>query len=372
MAQNVEYNSDKKLNLETLVPEQTIHTDYMRLIKMYEDYLNNMYNDDNIGNNVSNYLVVEKVPYFDNIDTEMDIQNTTAKVERWKNKSINDYANDNIKNVSKNVTFDYIKSHIPSGAQLYVQKPKIAETINSNGISLLEKIYRIADVHDPWLTPFNLLQEHADFMGYDNNLSLVNLERDSDYETEQQSRFMIESLPHWYKIKTTEDSIKLLLFTFGLYGGLLNYYTKDYSTNRENWSSAKNYFNEKTGYNLTDLTDIPDDYFPTPHFAIWYDMGVVGGNTLNNDETRKTVVRAINAIKPVNKIFSGIISIYQADPAKIRIQTAQISKWRLKANSLLYGTTNTQGDTGFFDSIDNEYVTNTTSYSYAVSNSILT
>jgi len=351
MGQHLEYNSNKKVDLQRLLPEQITESDFSRLIKVYEDTINNLYKADKSGNEIANYLNVTEVSAFEEINIERDIQNTESNlVQKWRNVPKRDYADQDIQNVSKNESFDYIKSHITSGSRLFVQYPIKAE--NNEGISLLEKIYRIADSHDAWLAPFDFIQKQAEFVGYDINNSLANIEKNTDYETEQQTRFMIDNLAHWYKIKTTEDSIKLLLFTFGLFGGLLNYYTEDYGVDRKKWQSSQNYYDEKLKYNASDLSEIPDNYFSTPHFAIWYDLGKSGGASLNKEKDRKAIVNAVNSIKPINKVFSGIITIFSADASEIRVHTSEHSLWRRNSKSLLRGTINTDKETGYFASID--------------------
>lgn len=104
-------------------------------------------------------------------------------------------------------------------------------------ISVLEKTYRITELFDPDLIPIELIQFYAQNLGYEVGLSRdnVGLDFDGTQTVSQESinqkkylRFMIRNLPTWYKIKTTRNSVKMMLYSFGLVGDFIYYFTRNY------------------------------------------------------------------------------------------------------------------------------------------------
>jgi hypothetical protein len=181
-------------------------------------------------------------------------------------------------------------------------------------ISILEKIFRLTETHDPELIDLEFIQFFASNLGYDvsvNRQEMGNLGEStsgecSENNSEKYLRFMVENLPNWYKIKTTQNAIKVMLFSFGLIGDILNYYTRNYKTD---WRlSRPEYYTSGTGEPVMreKLDTIPDNWYPTPHFAIWFDVRRSSTNFSFNTEKQNAIIRAIDSIRPLNTVFEGV------------------------------------------------------------------
>jgi hypothetical protein len=146
---------------------------------------------------------------------------------------------------------------------------------------------------------------------------------------EMQVRALIENLPYWYKIKGTDDSLKILLYSFGLIADIHNYYTEDYSPNRQNWEVADVFYNtsklKSNANNVNalseDFSNIPDDWYPTPHFQVKFDFNATWANSgktgvLSDMEKFGSMIEAIHASKPINNVFKGLAGIFRTSQAK--------------------------------------------------------
>jgi len=181
-------------------------------------------------------------------------------------------------------------------------------------ISILEKIFRLTETHDPELIDIEFIQFFASNLGYDvtinrqeiGNLGETTSGECSEVEADRYLRFMVQNLPNWYKIKTTHNAIKVMLFSFGLVGDILNFYTRDY---KADWQlSQPEYFTSGTNTPVMreNLDNIPDSWYPTPHFAIWFDVRRSATNFSFNIEKQNTIIRAIDSIRPINTVFEGV------------------------------------------------------------------
>ncbi len=212
-------------------------------------------------------------------------------------------------------------------------------------LSILEKIYRLIDLKDPAMMDIKYIQYFADYMGYDLDFNLDDFgnnlvnkrygqyytEKEKQENIEKQVRAMVESLPHWYKIKTTENALKIILYSFGLVADILTYYTKDYSHNRQDWETAdkKNIIKRYKSWSddryitIEDFygsvkegrPEIPDEWYPTPHFEVRYSINNsfdYETGSLFNDETKFAMLsKAIDAAKPINTVFEGLAALFQ-------------------------------------------------------------
>lgn len=183
-----------------------------------------------------------------------------------------------------------------------------SEFVESNKISMVEKIKRLADLKDPDVMDNRFLSHFASNLGYDvninrselGNLALANdSSADVNAEADAYMRFAIRNLPLWYKIKTTRNSLKMMLYSFGMVGDISSYYTN-------------NYLPEKDGgrwivpdYSMTNdsLVNVPDEFYPTPHFAVWVDLDVSENALSWEYAKRNQIVSAIESVKPVNTVF---------------------------------------------------------------------
>jgi hypothetical protein len=255
-------------------------------------------------------------------------------------------------------------------------------TTEEQAVGILEKIFKLLDLKDPNLIDFDYLGYFADHIGYDMKLNMFSFEdstvthekfikmvdakelelgttltfeeREAIYNAivgklstsvvaknysidlelvervkkefvELQVRALIENLPYWYKIKGTDDSIKILLYSFGLVSEIHNYYTKNYSVKQKDWDTADVFYNNssvKTDVNYVnrlteDLSNIPDDWYPTPHFSVKFDYNnswssLAGADSVMRDMGRfGEMVDAISAAKPINNVFKGLSGIFR-------------------------------------------------------------
>lgn len=182
---------------------------------------------------------------------------------------------------------------------------------NRTKIGLLEKIHRLSETHDPEYVDIEFIQMLASTLGYDVDLNSAELgvlqgQDPNDVCVQEDMnrylRFVVQNLPNWYKLKTTRDSIRIVLYSFGLVGDLITLWTKNYSTNDEDWLFFKD--------GIDDISTIPSDYFPTPHFAITIK---INESSIINEETRKSLIKAINSIRPVNTVFDSILGYAKED-----------------------------------------------------------
>ena len=238
------YGSCKLINLTNFLPEYQQNTEEFELVEFFEDFLNEMFSG------LCGFATEE-----DQISQD----------------------------VSK-LVFTYPDQNLSAS-------PKI---------SILEKVKRISELHDPDLIDINYIQFFAAHLGYN-----MNITRDevgfglfetggvcSASDNEDYLRFMVRNLPNWYKIKSTNDMMKIMLYSFGLVADIYTYYTNNYS----NW---------KMDY-IGDLSEIPDSWYPTPHFNIVVDVDESFGNIFFRLQEGEKIIRAILTNKPLNTVFRGL------------------------------------------------------------------
>ena len=241
-------------------------------------------------------------------------------------------------------------------------------------ISILEKINRLTQLFDPWLMPIDLIQFYAQNLGYEVGLNRQEFPTvdsldpvQAQIEANKFLRFMTSQLPEWYKIKTSRPSLKVMLYSFGLVGDVVYYYTKNYAdkfgallesqdlsnAEKEFYNKLNNagYFSYKEVYAdicklqinvielkntleadwiLTkwnpksvqeDVSNIPDEFYPTPHFRLWFNLlESIDSLHYSADVSRHDqMARAIMAIRPLNTVFEGITT-YTKVEADVYIQ----------------------------------------------------
>lgn len=266
------FGVNKVINLTNYVPEYLQYGDSYYLVKVFEDYLNEMYDGD-AGNVVT--------------------------------------------------------SAYDSGYETF-----FIESTNSDKISILEKIYRLTDLNDPELIDINNIQYFANNYGYN-----INVNRDqfgvignSVDEVEDYMRFMVSNLSNWYKIKTTRNSLKSMLFSFGLIGDVVYYYTKDYSDDEINWKYGDIFFDVSDGKLKEDLSQIPSDWYPTSHFSVWYDINKSNTNYSYDTSKQKQIVNAIESVRPANTVFRGIVGRWKTNTI-LKVNEVHRVRKAIKINS---------------------------------------
>ena len=198
--------------------------------------------------------------------------------------------------------------------QLKLNWPTNASYVTSaQKISILEKVSRLTELHDPDLIDLQYIQFYAANLGYDINISRNELgnsgtndnfgtteliEACSAVDINRYLRFVVQNLPSWYKIKTTRNSIKVMLYSFGLVADIIEYFTNNYKSFSANGRWRYNIDNSVTG--------IDPSYFPTPHFAIIVDFDL--SSDISFDVARRQkVINAIESIRPVNTVFRRLV-----------------------------------------------------------------
>lgn len=179
-----------------------------------------------------------------------------------------------------------------------------------NKISIVEKINRLTELHDPDYVDPEYIQFFANNLGYSVDIWRgeigVTVNQDSEDLCVQEDikrylRTVISELPNWYKIKTTDNAIKIMLYSFGLIGDLVTRFTSDYGPD-----IGDNWWNFRNGQESMSL--VPPGFYPTPHFAVRIDLDKSPTDYSQNEGTRDSVLASIESIRPVNNVLDGIMA----------------------------------------------------------------
>jgi hypothetical protein len=337
---------DKQIDLVSYLPEYINNTDTEKLVEVFEEYLNEMYDGDrSYGLSAQDLDITYCMTSACSLSAvEHSYEHNSYIVSATSAISLDTPAND-------------VKIIDLSGSCL----------INTKEISILEKIQRLTELVDPDYIPIELIQFYGSNLGFDN----VDLSRDNvgyDYvggneEANQKKylRFLMNNLSTWYEIKGTRSAIKLAMYSFGLVGDFVYYYTLDYMDKQginsidslspylikpgmsfqeiqeikcilSQWEEFK-YNRQKfwetlkalqkgfgdnwqtTNLNIEslveDISDIPDNYFSTPHFKLYYDLEESGNYSIDV-EKQNIIGKAILSIKAINQVFDGVTAKFNA------------------------------------------------------------
>lgn len=283
------YGNPRNLNLTDYLPNYLKDSETQELVQFFQDFLNNMYND--IGG--------------------------------WQVSSTNIPVSANPSSVSVNSSYNINGTNYPTEADnvelLDLSWPSNASASNPT-ISILEKVNRLTELHDPDLIDIDYIQFFAKNLGYNisvyrNEVGISGTSNESFFGVETSGvcsqsdinkylRFVVSNLPSFYKIKTTRNSIKVMLYSFGLVGDIVNYFTDSYSpmTLGGKWQADIS----------SDLEDIPETYFPTPHFAIA--INLEQSVDISFDSARlNSVIRAIESVRPANNVFRKLLGYFNTN-----------------------------------------------------------
>jgi len=321
------YGSNKLINLTYFLPNNVKITDTSAFLYQFEDYLNNMFEGED-GFSLSsidltitrNYLTSGEYVSADNITSGdyINFREFTYDLE------------------SSDTNIASATSAIPTDTYDDTQKIVIGLPTNAydddRKISILEKTKRLTELQDPDLIPIKIEQD-ANYSNYDFiTLLAKNFGYQVDVSREQLAytgsitdlastenlatsaadivkylRFLVASLPQWYKIKTTDNAIKVMLYSFGLIGGMLPYYTQDYIYK---WKLA-----DENG----SVENIPDDYYASPHFAVGVDIIESTGSITFDDDRRQKILDAIESVRPINTVFERLVGLATFDLPVVNI-----------------------------------------------------
>jgi hypothetical protein len=206
-------------------------------------------------------------------------------------------------------------------------------------ISILEKIFRLSYLHDADAIDLEYIQFFANYLGYDINISrgdignLANVDLTSVntigddpnndiYESElsrRYLRFAIRNLPTWYRIKTTRNAIKVMLFSFGLVGDILTNFTAPiedggYDNDELKWLTYDDRYADSS---LT--SQIPSEWFGTPHFSISVDYD---NSPVNWFKQLPMIIDAIESIRPINTVLDEISATLKRRVYPIHVRAA--------------------------------------------------
>jgi len=192
--------------------------------------------------------------------------------------------------------------------------------LDGSKLTILEKVKKLTQMHDPDLIDYEYLQFYANLIGYNigitkDILSQINGEDENSDNVNKQIRQIVRELPNWYKIKSTRDSIRVMLYSFGIIGNMQQYYSNDYSAFTLNTSTA---IGETS-------SDIINDNWPTPRFAIEI-------NLLESIPSWVTqisnIIKLIDEIKPINVVLDRIrASLYVQSTDQSTVISTAASKY---------------------------------------------
>ena len=288
------FGACRNINLVEYLPLYLRGGETEEFLVLFEEFLNNMYSGLCGWQTTSTELPVTQ----DSILTNAKTESATAEL-----------------NFSYDVSGTSASTEATKAEQLSLEWPTNAlYPTSAQKISILEKVARITELHDPSLIDIEYIQFFASNLGYSVNVSrdevgVSGTTTESFGTTEYQGdcnesdinrylRFVVENLPTWYKIKTTRNAVKVMLYSFGLVGDLIEYFTDNYKQTSDGGSWRADFSGN--------LNEIDNDWFPTPHFAIYIDFDLSSDITFEL-QRRNKVVRAIESIRPINTVFRRLV-----------------------------------------------------------------
>lgn len=176
-------------------------------------------------------------------------------------------------------------------------------------LSVLEKINKLTTLHDIDNVEQKYIPYLSNMLGYDINFDKnsigqfggVNLGLsgdDLDSYKDKVLRFVVSNLPNWYSIKTTRNSMKIMLLSFGLIGDVIELYTLDYD---KEWKLNKVNENSIVG------EDIGTDWYPTPHMSIGINLNESNMEVVNSISLRDDILDAMESIRPANVVVDSLL-----------------------------------------------------------------
>lgn len=179
-------------------------------------------------------------------------------------------------------------------------------------ISILEKINKLKDFKDIDALDSDYFQFFADHFGYEVNVNRESIglfsTSGSEKEIDDYIRLSLKNLPNFNRLKSSEDAISIMLFSFGVIADIVYLWTNDYD---KNWKGESRY------NNINVRAEIPDTnppYYPTSHFKLAVNYSQTPPNWISNFDK---IIAIIDTIKPINTVFkefSGYFEPIVQDP----------------------------------------------------------
>lgn len=291
-SENGRFGANRNINLVEYLPIYLRGGETESFTQLFEDFLNEMF--DGLGG-------------FETTTTELGVTQGYENVPKVSASEEN-WPRENTYYLSATSATEETNASIVE--QIAISQPS---NTDNQKISILEKVQRITELHDPDLIDLEYIQYFANNLGYDIDINRdeVGISGTGTIGTEsfgdssgcvaansnKYLRFTISNLPTWYKIKSTNNAIKVMLYSFGLIGELIEYYTNNYLPS----TSGGNWILDYTG----EFSDIPDGWYPTPHFAI--SINIDDSINISDDvERRQKIINAIESIRPINTVFENL------------------------------------------------------------------
>jgi PKD repeat protein len=285
----------KSINLKEFIPLYLRESETEDLVVLFEDFLNEMFQGSCGWVTSANELVITQnwsvLNSASNSGVSGDVQLSSTY----------DLSGSSFSTDSSNV--EQIEIYYPTQSNL---------VLSARRISVLEKISRLTELHDPDLIDLDFIQFFAANLGYNVEVARNEFGGEGDIGSEEFGgvcgnedinkylRFVVQNLPTWYKIKSTNNAIKIMLYSFGLIAELKQCFTNNYlqSNEKDEYNQPGNWVIDKEG----DLSKIKNDWIPTSHFIINVDFDA--SSDISFDRTRRLKsLRAIESIRPINTVF---------------------------------------------------------------------
>ena len=190
--------------------------------------------------------------------------------------------------------------------------------------SILEKIDRLKTFKDPDAIDAEYFQYFANHFGYEVDINKetvgeFSISASDDASVNDYIRLSLKNIPSFNKIKTTEDAIQVILFSFGVVAELLYLWTNDYKTV---------WFQESRSDPINVRNEIPKTvpaFYPTPHFRIAVNYTKTSPTWTQNYDK---IIKVFNNIKSINTVLRGLAGYFEpviqlpSDPLALGYQFA--------------------------------------------------
>ena len=175
------------------------------------------------------------------------------------------------------------------------------------GYPLIEKIERLVYQKDPNVIDYSLIAYLARYMGYDITPVADDISQSQFYATEKARenavRKVIQRLPEFNALKSTEKGLEVLMLTFGIVGKVINMWTESDDPYAE-MIPSDSVMQHRYSSMIKGKSPV---LVPTPHFSVKIEVEGNFQNELGLSDIGR-IDSAIRKYKPINTVFDGIQS----------------------------------------------------------------